>query len=510
MKSSISLWPFVLFVAGIFSVSVVFGQNIPQNNQTRRQKLREFNTIILPAGFRAGLQWQKFINPRHKEKSTNGFTYHIDTAVVYSNGVNPQRFIYFYDSAGNKTASYIELTANGNWNYVSMDTATYDSVGNRLTLLSKTWADGNWVNTSLYASTYAVNHNVVSQVGKEWINASWVQTDSSHFIYDFNGNKVASFRATWNDSVWISNSFNLYSYDSLGNLKLSLNELWNDSLWMDNRRVNYTYDSASNLIHGLIQNWGDTAWVNLYQESYLYDSVRNRLSYTGEIWDDSVWVNDQHYTYTYNTFSQLETGIGENWIDSTSVWNNFEKGQYTYNIYSEIETYLYQQWKSDTVWGNVSLSQYNYDSIGNAYLGNYYSWDTTGNLSQYSDGVLQIFYNYSSAVAYFTGYQVEVKYNAPLSTGIKEKAEDFVSQYNCFPNPASDRMTIQLGLKQGEYVNLNLYGLTGNKISTIYEGRLSNGLHSFEIPISQLPSGIYLASLLSGRYAKTIKLVVKK
>ncbi len=507
MKTSVKI---AVLVSVVFcSVSFVWGQNISQNNQTRKQLLQELNTMTLPAGFRAGLQWQKFIKIGDKEKSAKAFLYHIDTAVVYSNGANPQRYIYSYDSAGNKTTTFIELTANGNWNYVSMDTATYDSVGNRLTLLSKTWNNDSWVNASLSVLTYAVNHNVIAKVSKVWANSDWVPADSSHYTYDFNGNKVASFHAAWNDSVWVSNNFNLYSYDSLGNLKLSLTELWHDSIWLDSQRINYTYDSASNLINGLIQNWGDTSWVNLYQENYTYDSVKNRLSYTGEIWNDSVWVNDQHYTYTYNEFNQLEAGIGENWVDSTGVWDNFEKGQYTYDSYGGIETYLYQKWKSDTVWGNVSLSQYNYDSVGNAYVGNYYVADSTGNWSQNSDGVLQIFYNYGSVITYYTGYQVDIKYNMPLSTGIKENPDDFVSQYNCFPNPASDRMTIRLMLKKGEYVNLNLYGLTGKKISTIYEGRLNNGLHSFEVPISQLPSGIYLASLLTGKYAKTIKIVVR-
>jgi hypothetical protein len=354
-----------------------------------------------------------------------------------------------------------------------------------------------------------VNHNIVTKVGKVWSNNTWIYTDSSHYTYDYNGNKVASFHANRDDSVWVNKSFNLYSYDSVGNLQLSLNEQWHDSLWMDNQRVTYTYDSASNLIVGLIQNWGDTSWVNLYQESYTYDSLRNRLSYTGEIWNDSVWVNDQHYAYTYNTFSQLETGIGENWIDSTSVWNNFEKGQYTYDNYGGIETYLYQQWKSDTVWGNVSLSQYNYDSVGNAYLGNYYTWDSTGNLSQYSDGVLQIFYNYSSDVAYFTGYQAIIKYNAPLPTGVGD-VKDFVSQYRCAPNPAIDHSTIHLGLDARERVSINLYSLTGKKLATIFQGELNKGTYRFAVSTAQLPSGIYLVALLSGNHTKTIKLVVRK
>ena len=507
MKTSVRI--LMLILAVNLTAFLCFGQTISQKSLQNRQEPVRINKNLLPSGFMAGLQWQKFVRHVRIDKSTHSFTYHIDTAVVYSNDVNPQRFIYFYDSAGNKTTSFIELTANGNWNYVSMDTATYDSVGNQLTLLSKIWSNDSWVNASLSVLTYAVNHNIITQVNKVWTNNSWEPTDSSHNTYDFNGNKVASFLANWNDSTWVSNSFNLYSYDSVGNLKLSLTELWHDSLWLDNQRINYAYDSASNLINGLIQNWGDTSWVNLYQESYKYDSARNRISYTGEIWNDSVWVNDQHYTYTYNKFNQLEAGIGENWIDSTGVWDNFEKGQYTYDSYGGIETYLYQQWKTDTIWGNVSLSQYNYDSVGNAYVGNYYVADSTGSWTQNNDGVLQIFYNYGSALAYFTGYQVIIKYNAPLSTGVGD-VKDFVLQYRFAPNPAVNHTTIHLGVDSRERVRVNLYSLTGEKLATIFQGELKKGTYRFEISTAQLPSGVYLATLLSGKYTKTIKLVVRK
>ena len=507
MKTSFKV--LIVLLAGFFSVSLGHGQNISQSFPGNNQIPVKIDKNLLPAGFMAGLQWQKFFRHVRVDKSTHSFTYWIDTAVVYSNYINPQRYIYSYDSAGNKITTYIELTTNGEWNYVSKDTATYDSVGNQLTALSKIWKNGRWEKSSLNVNTYTVNHNVVSQTDKKWNGSDWTYSDSTHFTYDANGNKVASYGTVWSDTnnSWISSSFDIFVYDSVGNQELALNEQWDDSLWANNQMVKYTYDSASNLIRGLVQNWADTNWVNFYKEDYTYDSAGNRLSYTGEIWNDSVWVNDQHYDYTYDDLGQMETGTGENWNDS--IWTYFEKGQYTYDTYGGVETYYYQ--KYDTTWENISLSQYNYDSVGNAYLGKYYSWDTVSkNWSQNNDGVLQIFYNYSSAVAYFTGYQVEIKYNAPIiSTGIGN-VKDFVSQYRCAPNPAINHTTIHLGLDTRERISVYLYSLSGEKLATIFEGELNKGMHLFLVPTAELPSGIYLASLLSGNYTKTIKLVVRK
>ncbi len=508
MKTPVSILTLLLAVS--LSASVCFGQNISQKSPQNRQSSVKINKKLLPPGFMAGLQIQTS-HTRKNDKSTRGFTYHVDTVLIYSNTVNPQRYIYFYDSAGNRVLSYTELTTNGQWVYVSKDSATYDSVGNQLTSLSKIWDNGSWENSSLSLYTYTVNHDVVSRISKVWNGTSWVYSDSTHFSYNANDNKVASFRAGWVDSLssWLSRSFNLFAYDSVGNLELSLNELWNDSLWFNNQMVKYTYDSASNLIRGLVQNWGDSIWVNFYQENYTYDLARNRLSYTGEIWSDSVWVNDQHYDYSYNTFGQLEIGIGENW--NNSAWVYFEKGQYTYDLYGGVETYLYQKWNNDTAWQNISLSQYNYDSVGNAYLGNYFSWDTASqNWLQNRDGLLQITYNYGSLTGYYTGYQADVKYNTPLSTGISDRIEDVVSQYTLAPNPAMDHTTVSIGLKMREKVNMSIYNITGKKLSNVFQGTLSKGVHQFNVPTEQLPAGIYFVSFLSGKQMKTIKLIVRK
>ncbi len=499
----------MLFLAVIFFVPLGFGQNISKIISGNNNRPTKIDKNLLPAGFYAGLHWQQFVHFRHNEKTAHNFTYHIDTAVVYSNFVNPQRYIYLYDSAGNKVVTLLEQLKNEEWADISKDSSIYDSVGNMVKTLSFTWNNGAWKNSSLSVNSYTINHNVVAKINKTWAENQWVPLDSTYFSYDINGNVVTLFKASWADSTssWQNNLFFIYSYDSLNNLKLSLTDLWVDSVWIDKQMVKYEYDSASNLILGVVQQWGDTNWVNIYQETYKYDAERNRIAYTGQFWNDSVWGNDQHYDYTYNDLGQLTSGVGQNWVDS--VWVNFEKGQYTYDNYGGIETFLHQEW-NDTIWANSSLSQYNYDSAGNAYLGNYYIWDTPGNMTQNRDGVLQIFYNYSSAIAYFTGYQVEIKYNAPLSTGISNDLKDFVAQYTCAPNPVTDNATIRLGLDTRENISLNIYSLTGKKISTLYNGMLNQGVYQFDVPVSQLYSGIYLASLRVGDQIKTIKIVVRK
>ena len=505
----------VLLWAILFAASFVFGQNRGQQKNAqlpfKSSKTNFSQKNLKKYGFRLGLDWYQYAGHHAGEKAKNAFQYRIDTAVVYSNYVNPQRHIYFYDSTGNKSVSLLQQLVNEKWEYLSKDSAVYDSVGNQLLLLSQAWDNNTWVNASRTLRHFAINHNVVDQVNENWQNDKWVPSDSTHYIYDANGNQLTAYNAGWIDSTasWESKTFQISAYDSLGNLKLALYEVWHDTVWLDSQQILYDYDSAFNLTQGLIQHYGDTNWVDSYRETYKYDSARNRTSYTGQFWKDSLWVNDQHYKYIYNVYSRLETAIGENWADS--AWANYEKGQYTYNTYGGTETFLYQQWVSDSAWGNVSLSQYNYDSAGNAYLANFFSWDTTGNSwQQNQDGLLQIFYNYGTASAFYTGYQVKVAYNEPLSTGIRKQPEKLISRFGCMPNPAVNQTTLVLGLKVKGAIMVSLYNLIGKREAIIFRGVMDKGPHRFPVSIAQFPAGLYFVSVSTGTQIKTIKLIIRK
>ena len=73
-----------------------------------------------------------------------------------------------------------------------------------------------------------------------------------------------------------------------------------------------------------------------------------------------------------------------------------------------------------------------------------------------------------------------------------------------------DHTTVSIGLKAQEEVNMSLYDITGKKVSNVFQGTLSKGVHRFNVPTAQLPSGLYFVSFLSGKQAKTIKLIIRK
>ncbi len=84
-----------------------------------------------------------------------------------------------------------------------------------------------------------------------------------------------------------------------------------------------------------------------------------------------------------------------------------------------------------------------------------------------------------------------------------------------FPNPFNSRITFSIVLSQPSHVELLIYSVTGQEIVSVYSGNLPAGDHRFswearnrqQIP---LPSGIYLAQLITDFGSVTRTLVLRR
>ncbi len=69
--------------------------------------------------------------------------------------------------------------------------------------------------------------------------------------------------------------------------------------------------------------------------------------------------------------------------------------------------------------------------------------------------------------------------------------EDIVVQQN-YPNPASDRTTIELMLPSRTDLSIDIFDLLGRHTLTVFRGRANAGLQQFSINLSNLSSGTYI------------------
>ena len=66
-----------------------------------------------------------------------------------------------------------------------------------------------------------------------------------------------------------------------------------------------------------------------------------------------------------------------------------------------------------------------------------------------------------------------------------------------YPNPNSGQSRIDLDLQEALEINITLRDLTGRAVKSVFDGRLTAGVHRIDIDAADLPNGTYIATLRS-------------
>jgi len=99
--------------------------------------------------------------------------------------------------------------------------------------------------------------------------------------------------------------------------------------------------------------------------------------------------------------------------------------------------------------------------------------------------------------------------NISGTVGIQDELTDALS-FNVYPNPIEENTVIGFNLLDKQKVQVQLYDVLGQHVSTIFEGNLSAGEHEYKIADqTNLTSGIYFVKLTAGDHKFTKKLIVK-
>jgi len=79
-----------------------------------------------------------------------------------------------------------------------------------------------------------------------------------------------------------------------------------------------------------------------------------------------------------------------------------------------------------------------------------------------------------------------------------------------YPNPFNPVTEISFSLPQATEVKLDVFNLLGQNVTTIYEGTLEAGTHSFSWDGPSVASGVYLYRLTAGDFVTTKKMILLK
>jgi hypothetical protein len=96
-------------------------------------------------------------------------------------------------------------------------------------------------------------------------------------------------------------------------------------------------------------------------------------------------------------------------------------------------------------------------------------------------------------------------------SGISDNADPLVSQFDVFPNPASENINFRFCLDKRSDVTLGLYDMTGRLVMKIGDGFREAGVHEMKMTKDDdLTDGIYFVTLQSGILKSTRKLILLK
>jgi hypothetical protein len=90
-----------------------------------------------------------------------------------------------------------------------------------------------------------------------------------------------------------------------------------------------------------------------------------------------------------------------------------------------------------------------------------------------------------------------------------EVPEDFYNLSN-YPNPFNPSTIINYSVPKHSKIKIAVYDIIGNELEILFEGVQQSGVHEIDFNAKNRPSGVYLVSLTSKGFTKTIKTTLIK
>ena len=98
------------------------------------------------------------------------------------------------------------------------------------------------------------------------------------------------------------------------------------------------------------------------------------------------------------------------------------------------------------------------------------------------------------------------------TTGITDKndlAKNFVI-YPAYPNPFNNSTVISFNLPEQSPVKINIYNIAGEKVKTLINSEMQQGLHKISWNADDFPSGVYFYAIETRNFIETRKLILLK
>lgn len=271
---------------------------------------------------------------------------------------------------------------------------------------------------------------------------------------------------------------------------------------------------------------GDVAFADVLEWDYggaflMYDALNEVNTNAGSLdyWDIGfirVWNNGSN-NFGDGFITKLFSGLPEN----TSVGNpTFSKNSpfiISFDLFDEFEEDYFVMGANietgdvGTIWQNFDLGYPSYSVEDDQII-----FDAINSFDERVIGIADLDVDKINRVGnpsvYIDGGFFGARWGTWFGTGFRvftdTESLDFAGKpMKVYPNPASDVLNFEIELEQQEDLNLAIYNMLGQKISTqVFQS--VNGVFKERLDISNLGAGAYLLQLQVGNRSKAVKFQV--
>jgi hypothetical protein len=416
---------------------------------------------------------------------------HVDSITRYSISNGNDKSYSSYDQNCNLLSKVKKVWVIDSWVNNAITECTYDISGHMLTSTNGEWMGTGWEYNQRIVNTFDAVGNCATTTGQFWDGTGWINTGMSTYSCDDNGNVLTELYQDWDGASWMNSSLDSSSYDPAGNRLQILSHMWDGDAWMCNAMEVLTYDADGNRLTDMFAywDWDLMEWTNNFMTTNTYDENGNCLTYLEQMWDGAAWGNWFRVTFTYDANGNELTYINENCYDGYT-WEYYSKGLFTYDAGNNMLSCLYQMFKSGiSDWENDYKVDYDYQ--WNNVTADALTW--TGTDWMMGDCYFNVYLaDNGERLIFWAGDGGAVRVSAYYSSGGVGIGEALPqAAIRVYPNPASDKLTIELNNSIKQKVSVTLSDITGTRVATLFDGILQPGTQSLEANIHHLKAGIY-------------------
>jgi len=517
----------------------VYSQSVSEKDNLEKQIKNPFERDDI-SNYKQLLQNNEFDKERFKLNKANDenliFIKEIKTTSLDG---NIHTITYNYSSEGKQISRMSEYVSQSGSVSISLDKFIYDDEGNAIGSISEhlnIYSDVQWKSRNTYY--WGINPlREVKSFSEVWDGEQWVPSTRSIAILDDIGREVTTYQS-WNGTEWEEEyqraRRETKTYDSEGNILERLTEQHNGANWINDRRYNTSYNSDNNSsvyytekweggmwqinsgrftrvydsndinILLITESWDGTNWNNYTKEYYTHNSAKQRILNVQEYWENNNWVNRLRQTYSYNNDGYQLTYLKEFWKENT--WQSAERGTYNYDYGAFEVSFLSETWKENN-WENVRRSFSTFSHAENKTMGNYEEW-SNGIWTEYTGGIG--FLDLSGKLSVYGASVLEVTYTT--ITDIRETG-NMIAEYSLkqnYPNPFNPTTEINYSLPKASNVQLIVYNMLGQEISTLVNSKQEAGKFSVRFDASNLTSGVYFYKIQTDDFSSVKKMLLIK